>query len=218
MTLHQNDYFLERKNIRDLSYADVLRHSAELISNDHKSSVELQPVRIEINMAQFAGVSANIAFPEVIIEQTSAGIILSCPCKTSKKTLCTHQSQVLYALMDKPYFRIFFDEKLRKDIILQTAREYGMQDDPEAASYFEVHYSNKAYEIKPVIEGLIPWNNSTANSIKDQILPLPISPQANKQASTDTQTKFVVLSRNKYYEQYQAVSYTHLTLPTSDLV
>jgi SNF2 family DNA or RNA helicase len=203
MTIHPKDYFLEGKNICNLSYADVLRHSAELISTDRKSNVELHPVRIEINMAVFAGVSASIAFPEVSIEQSEAGILISCPCKSPKKTLCIHQAQVLYALLDKPFFRIFFDEKLRAEVIQQTAKEYGMQDDPNAEQYFEVYYTNKAFEIKPAIEGLISWNNTTANSIKDLLLPSIIATLAEDKASEETKSRFVVLSRNKYYEQYQ---------------
>ncbi len=203
MNLHPKDYFIEGKNIGELSYADVLRHSAELIATDRKSSVELEALRIEVDMAQFGGISVNVAFPEVSVEQTIDGILLSCPCKTLKKTLCTHQAQVIYSILDKPYFRIFFDKRLRREHIRQTAREYGLQDDPNPDQYFELIYTHKAFEIKPVIEGLLPWNPAISGSVQGQLFPAQIPLHQEKNISRDSNTSFVVLSRNKYYEQYQ---------------
>lgn len=203
MTLHPTDYLIEGKSIGELSYADVLRHSSDLITTDRNSPNELQALWMEVDRAHFGGMSANIATPELSVNQNLEGIWLSCPCKFPKKTLCVHQAQVIYSILDKPYYRIFFDKRLRKEHIRKTAREYGLHDDPNPEQYFELVYTHKAFEIRPLIDGLLPWNSVTSAAVKDQMLPshTPVSP--DKIVSKENNISFVVLSKNKYYEQYQ---------------
>src|SRR3569832_1633006 len=142
MSAHPNEYILEGTTISDNTYSELLQHSAELIDTGKRNFFDVQPQVLEVNFGVFSNPSARFDFPLVSVSQVNRSLILSCSCKTIKKKLCEHQVQVLYNIIDRSYFCIFFDDKLRYQKIKEVAKDYGLDRENRLDDYFELQYIN----------------------------------------------------------------------------
>ena len=139
---HPSEYILENITLSDITYAELLKHSSELIDTSKRNFFDIQPQVIQVNFGLFSNPSSSIDFPLVSVTQMNDSMILSCSCKTPKKKLCEHQVQVLYNIIDRSYFCIFFDDKLRHQKIKEVAKDYGLERENNLDEYFELQYIN----------------------------------------------------------------------------
>jgi len=195
---HLTDYTLENLTISEITYSELLNHSSELIDTSKRSFFDIQPQVLEVNFGLFSNPSASFDFPMVSVSQVNNSVLLSCSCKTPKRKMCEHQVQVLYNIIDKSYFCIFFDEKLRRQKIREVAKDYGLEYEDKLDDYFELQYINKSITVKPKIKGLIPFNASTTAVLKEELLPL-----AGKkiEQGEEKEKMILVLKKHKHYEQ-----------------
>lgn len=195
---HPSEYILENITLSDITYAELLKHSSELIDTSKRNFFDIQPQVIQVNFGLFSNPSSSIDFPLVSVTQMNDSMILSCSCKTPKKKLCEHQVQVLYNIIDRSYFCIFFDDKLRHQKIKEVAKDYGLERENNLDEYFELQYINKSVTIKPKVKGLIPFNQSSTGSLKEELLP-----QVTKMApAVDMKQKMImVFKKHKHYDQ-----------------
>ena len=157
---HPTEYILENINLSDITYSELLKHSSEMIDTSKRNFFDIQPQVLNVNFGLFSNPSATLDFPLVSVTQLNDSLILSCSCKTPKTKLCEHQVQVLYNIIDRSYFCIFFDEKLRNQKIKEVAKEYGLEREMDLDKYFDLEYIHKSVSIKPKIKGLLPLSQS----------------------------------------------------------
>lgn len=192
------DYILENINLSEISYSELLTHSSELIDTSKRNFFDIQPQVIQVNFGVFYNPSSSFDFPFVTVSQVNNSIILSCSCKTPKKKLCEHQVQVLYNIIDRSYFCIFFNDKLRYQKIREVAKDYGLDKENDLDDYFELHYINKSVSIQPRIKGLIPFNSANTATLKEGLLPR--SGKLPEQSVEKTKL-VMVLRKHRNYDQ-----------------
>lgn len=192
------DYVLENITVPDLSLSVILKHCADIDTAERRGVSEIQPVSIELNLGVFTN---NFAadYPVITVIQQQHALRLSCTCKASKRKLCTHQVQVLYCIMEKSNFRIFFDEVQRKEKIRQVAKEYGLENESNPDDFFELEYVNKNLEIRPRMKELLPLNSATTAYLEKELLPVEtVLPTLSKEVTR----MLVVFSKHKYYDHF----------------
>src|SRR5688500_7829825 len=142
---HPHDYILTNTTFSELTFPDILQQCPEAIQSYRRSLVDIEPLDIELNSAVFAKASSHADFPNVTVTQSENHIVLSCPCKAIKHKLCIHQAQVLCSILDRPYLRIFFDPKLRRHHLVECAKDYGLENEPDLDAYFEIAYTPNSF-------------------------------------------------------------------------
>lgn len=194
------EYILENIALSDITYTELLNHSSELIDTGKRNFFDIQPQVIQVNFGVFYNPSSSFDFPFVTVSQVNGSLILSCSCKTPKKKMCEHQVQVLYNIIDRSYFCIFFDDRLRHQKIKEVAKDYGLDRENDLDDYFELHYINKSVSIQPKLKGLIPFNQSNTGILKEDLLPK----QAKPIEQVSEKTKMIlVVRKHKNYDQLQ---------------
>ncbi|MGQ3130461.1 MAG: DEAD/DEAH box helicase [Flavobacteriales bacterium] len=132
---------------------------------------ELEPLQIETGQAVFSQAAGYPPIPPVSILLQDDTLILNCPCAAPKNKLCTHQTQVLFNIMNRRELRIFFDKALRHEKIRSVAREYGLQETEDPDTWFEVQYRHKSIDVLPRVKEWIPYNRDTRQNLEKQLLP-----------------------------------------------
>ncbi len=194
----QTEYILENISLPEITYSELLNHSSELIDTSKRNFFDIQPQVLEVNFGVFSNPSSSFDFPMVSVSQVNGSILLSCSCKTPKKKMCEHQVQVLYNIIDKLYFSIFFDEKLRRQKIREVAKDYGLEFEDKLDDFFEVQYINKSIHIKPKLKGLIPFNTTNTATLKEELLPASVK---KIEQGTEKEKMIVVIKKHKHYDQ-----------------
>lgn len=194
------DYTLENITLSDITYSELLNHSSEMIDTGKRNFFDIQPQVIQVNFGVFYNPSSSFDFPFVTVSQVNGSLILSCSCKTPKKKMCEHQVQVLYNIIDRAYFCIFFDDRLRHQKIKEVAKDYGLDKENDLDEYFELHYINKSVSIQPKIKGLIPFNQVNTGTLKENLLPKQTKPIEQPGEKTKM---ILVIRKHKNYDQLQ---------------
>lgn len=189
-------FTIENRTIASLSHADVLQHSAVVVSAQKRFDKDVQVLSLDIDRGSFLHNSSVEATTHIV--QTEH-LLLSCTCSSAKNALCEHQSQLLLQLIDKPALRVFFDTKLRQNILKKTAMEYGLEQEEDLDSYFTLEYDPLGPKVKPLLQGLVKTSQSFLQQVKQQLgTTQSIIPYSNK--TTASEKQIVVLSKHKYYD------------------
>jgi SNF2 family DNA or RNA helicase len=195
---HPTEYILENINLSDITYSELLKHSSEMIDTSKRNFFDIQPQVLNVNFGLFSNPSATLDFPLVSVTQINNSLVLSCSCKTPKTKLCEHQVQVLYNIIDRAYFCIFFDEKLRHQKIKEVAKEYGLERENDLDKFFDLEYIHKSVSIKPKVKGLLPLNQANTANVMKELLPKPA--KRMEQAGTENK-RIIIFGRHKNYDQ-----------------
>lgn len=192
---HKGDYILANFNISVLTMLDILKRSAGDVDTGVKDFYELQPQEISIDFA---------IFPLVTVVQTKDRVILSCACNAVKSQLCEHQSRVLYNLMNRRALRLFFDAPLRDKMLRAFAVDYGLEQEKDLDTHFELKYEKNDVVVGPRVKELFPVNRQTRNELGQVLLTKsealsPITGLLKKGKKT-----IVVFSQHRFY--------SHLTI------
>jgi len=200
MHAHPTDYIIENTPVSDLSFLVLSRHCSEAIDTSERDFFGIQAETIEIDFGLFSNPASKLDFPVVSVSQVNHSVIVSCSCPAPKNRLCRHQSQVLFNIVDRQDFRIFYDPSLRQSKIQQLAKGYGMENEPGLDEFFQLEYANKTVTIKPKLKELIRVNESTTSLLKEQLLP-----KAADRFFYDQKIKkmILVIRKHRYYEQFQ---------------
>lgn len=193
-------YVLEDTSVPALTYTDIFRHCGGVIDTGRITVSDIQAEAIEINSGVFSKPLSVVRFPRVFVYQSDRSLILSCSCGAPKAKLCVHQAEVLFSIIDRPDFRVFYDEEFRNKRIRMVAADYGMENETDLDRYFEIGYVNNLLNIRPKIKELIKIDTEV---FKERLLPA-------KFVKTDDmadEKMILVINRHKYYESFQFALY-----------
>ncbi|OUJ74250.1 DEAD/DEAH box helicase [Hymenobacter crusticola] len=197
-----HQYTLAAATVATLSPADVARHSPPGFFADNRALTAIEPKSLTLDRGTFA--SSELGFPSVTVEQQAHGLVLSCPCTAPKTTLCEHQAQVLLSILQRRELRVFFDPRVRHELLQATARDYGLEHDPDLDAYFQLTYARPSVVVTPREAGLCPVTTATKQELVSQLL-RPLSLPSTKLVATQ---RFIVFGRHKYY--------SHLTIQLAE--
>lgn len=166
---YKHHFILKNRSIESLTYQHILRHSPEIVNRAAIQTV--LPLILERNFGRFSNSKDSLGFPDVLVEQSGQDLLLNCSCNASISCMCEHETIVLYALLEKPNLRIFFDKKLREDRIKIEAKKFGFENEPNLEQYFQLVFENNGLEIKPIATELIALDTIKIDRLKTELLP-----------------------------------------------
>jgi hypothetical protein len=201
------DYVFENMTVAQLSYPEILKHSAETVESHRRGLVDIQPENIAIDAGVFHKVSAFSAFPRVAVVQAGGALVVSCRCSTPKLRMCKHQAEVLCNIIDRPELRIFFDAKLRQEKQKAFAIDYGLENEANLDAYFAIEYTVNRFIIKPIDKTLVPFSEESAGLLRETLLPPKIKPKAANSPATNTQQILVFRNHKYYHDQFHIELY-----------
>ena len=201
---HPFDYFIHDFEVYKLDYDFFYRNSFGL--QDYKTPYNLSFYHLTcyLNHLEVAFDYQTKLSPVTIDLNTDSNTLkLTCRCAKVKTKMCEHQAQALYLIKEFRNFRIYFDIDYRKKEFEVSAKEYGLENEPNLDDYFEVPFTirEQSIEIKLKKKGLIPINRSAFDRFKTIF-----SPTLNFKQASENQiitSEFIVLSYNSYQDSLQ---------------
>ena len=193
-------YILEHIRVSGLTYTDIFRHCVGGIDTGRISVSDVQADILEINSGVFSKSLSGGGYPRVFVYQSDCSLILSCSCDAPKVCLCEHQAEVLFAILDRPDFRVFYDPELRNKRIRSVAADYGMENETDPDRYFQLAYVNRALSIKPKIKELIRIDTDV---FKQGLLPV----KSFKTDDVADEKRILVISKHKYHDSFHIALY-----------
>ncbi|MDR2919020.1 MAG: DEAD/DEAH box helicase [Tannerella sp.] len=193
-------YVIKGASISGLTYTDIFKHCRGVVDIDRRTQPDIQAEAIEIDSGVFFKPLSLTSFPRVFVYQSDHSLILTCSCDTPKTKLCEHEVEVLFSIIDRPEFRVFFDPDLRKKRIRAVAADYGMENETDLERYFEIGYINGSLSIKPTIRELVKVDTE---AFKERLLPEKF---VRTDAVTD-QRMILVIGKHRYYESLHVELY-----------
>ena len=194
------EFIFTKFTFSELTNTFILKNSSQFANEGQRGYFDLQPVNIKINEASFRDSFSYHTSNLTTIKIVNNDLILTCTCTDTKKKMCEHQVQVMYNLKDRKDIRVFFDEKLRQEILKEKAKDYGLQNEPILDHYFQIEHQGKDILITPKIKSILPINSSSTAQLKKNLLPQD-NPQIpiNNFPSKDVKS-IIVIGQHRYYD------------------
>jgi len=193
-----NEYILSGTTISTLSVYDLLKHTSGAGFIEQQDFKDIYPIAIEVDTGIFTKRALNAGFPEVTLSQLNDSIYTYCSCNNQSGKMCGHQAEVIHCVLEQRTFRIFFDSPLRHSVLAASAKEYGLDKEPNLDIYFQLHYNGSQIDIKPKMTGLL--------KIDNQVFQKELVPEArsviNELAAKEIRPEpLLVIGRHRYYNQ-----------------
>ena len=205
LTYNTTEIIFENFQFSNCTHAFILANSTAMPDTGSGRFFTVHPEMIELNVGSFSNPGGGLIFPPVMVEYKDEKLILACGCTTGGNKLCTHQTQVLYNIMERPDLRIFFDTILRHQQIRAVAQNYGLQNEPNPDEHFELSWNNKVVSITPRLKSLQPVNEAALLQLATDLLPITNTPDFTPTIADGT--RVLVLSEHKYYKHLQVGLY-----------
>jgi SNF2 family DNA or RNA helicase len=208
LTYNATEIIFENCLFSNVTPAFILANSASMPDTSADRFFLVQPDMIDINTGTFSNPGSGLVFPPVWVKFSKATLTLDCSCNYGNHTLCIHQAQVLYNIMERPDLRLFFDAAFRHEKINTVAKNYGLEQSPNPDEHFELLWQNNTVRIEPRMKALQPVNEAALKKLAEELLPPPGKPATK---NTETGTMILVFSTHKYYQHLQVNLYETAT-------
>ncbi|HPH82257.1 MAG TPA: DEAD/DEAH box helicase [Flavobacteriales bacterium] len=199
--LHKTDrpgeIILEGISIIDLSTPSILSVCSEMIASDIRGFYDIHPTEIRVDFACFERVKNLRDSAIVQLEQNDEGLHLTCTCLHEKKSLCPHEAQVLFNVMNRDEIRIFFESTIRKNKLSEFAQQAGIgqQEDPEL--YFQLEYYQGKTRIIQAQKELLLIDPLVQKQINEQLLINQTPPSIEEKEELEF---ILVFRKHRFYE------------------
>ena len=154
LTYNATEIIFENCLFSNVTPTFILANSARMPDTDAQRFFLVQPDMIDINTGTFSNPTSGLVFPPVWVQFSKATLTLDCSCNYGNYTLCIHQAQVLYNIMERPDLRLFFDAAFRHEKINIVAKNYGLEQSPNPDEHFELLWQNNTVRIEPRMKAL----------------------------------------------------------------
>ncbi len=196
---HSHEYVFEDFIFSDLTNTFILKNSLEIADDGKRGYFDLLPTSIQLNQASFKD---TYSFFQQLPTQATLKkntLTLICKCLTKKKKMCEHQVQLLFNLKDRKELRVFFDADLRRKEIYAVALDYGLENEPDFETYFDLSYNGRTLDITPKIKEILPVNKKTTDFLTKNLL--PIKNQITPVDTNYSNSKLImVFGQHRYYD------------------
>ncbi|KQS26885.1 DNA helicase [Dyadobacter sp. Leaf189] len=205
-----HNFILPNFDTGNFSVSHILQNCATMPDTGKRGYFEIQPAEIDIHYANFKLQGLSGELNKVIVKQNASLIQIYCGCGQPKKKLCEHQVQILYNLLQRKDLRVFFDKTLRIARIREVAVDYGLENEPDPDTYFQLTYTNRELQIRPKLKELVPVDSRSVTLLGESLLPSNASMLPDIEQRPQTR-QLVVIGHNKYYENFFAELYEAAT-------
>lgn len=203
----EREIIIENFNARQLNRVFIEEHATQMVSMEARAFFEVQALDPEIGYCLFTckGVSSGTNYISVLLENET--LRLGCDCSTPGKQFCIHQVQVLQGIVNRHEWLIFFDAELRQLEMRKTAKDYGLEKEPDLDRYFTLEYHHRSVEIKPKAKELFKIGPEARGYFRENLLPKQSSKEDLKGKSPASVKKILVFRKHKYYGHFYAELY-----------
>jgi hypothetical protein len=191
-------FIFEGVSFENINETLLIRYTAPGISFDNGMYQDITPVTLSIDQGTFTHQHHAFNFPNVTVVQNTQQVLILCDCFALPGKLCEHQVQVLTAIIKRDELSIFFNSMQRLEKLKRAAFDYGLENEPDLDSFFNVEYLDKRINITPALPSLIPVTKESLGALKHLALPAEII-IGNKHADDADQFTCIVLKQHKYY-------------------
>lgn len=139
----------KRFPLEQLDETLVARCSTDVHSMSSKEFQLISPDILEKDSGIFVNRLAFPLFPPVTVIRQNDQLLISCTCNQNDKQLCTHETQVLTAILRREEFAAFFFEKKRKELLRKSGADYGLGSAQNPDDYFSIKWENNKLQITP---------------------------------------------------------------------
>ena len=188
-----HSFFLEQL-LTDLTLPQVLRLAARSFVPDTRAQRAVSVVELAPDAGQFS-LREPGRDTVVTLQQSAAGLALTCSCTAPADSLCDAQAQVLLALLHRPELRVFFDAGLRGQRLREAARAYGLEHTPDPEAHFQLTHSPTGPQVQPRQPDLLAVTPAANQELVRRLLPPPAGPGPVVGAGQ----RLLVLARHRYY-------------------
>lgn len=190
------EYILENISFSTLSVYDLLKHTSDSSFIQNRDFHSFYPISIEINSGVFTRESSLLNAPVVTISYIGSSLLCSCSCENPEGKLCIHQTEIIHCILEEKKFRLFFDAYLRRKTLLPKARIYGLENEADLDTYFQINYLEGKIDIQPKIKELLPIDEQT---LKKDLIPLQHDRLAELASHDKTKKQILVIGNHRYY-------------------
>ncbi|MDN5284525.1 MAG: helicase [Mucilaginibacter sp.] len=189
-------YVFNRMNLSMLSEIIIARH----YTSPGFENLGTEPlVADELNLNHGVFTSRVPAFPVVVLMQQADALMVTCNCEESAGKLCRHGAEVLLQVMKREEWRIFFDEKLRQGKLKKFATSYGLENEPDLDSFFQLNYQGQKLSITPRSASLFPATKESLSEVAQLLLPADAN-LTNRGNPLNDRERCIVIKQHKYYK------------------
>ncbi|MBD1433681.1 SNF2 helicase associated domain-containing protein [Sphingobacterium sp. DN00404] len=197
MTELPKEYTLANTNIESLSVFELLKHTASGDFMEKRDFQHISAISLALNAGVFTKINV-VGFPNVAVSQMGNAIISSCSCMQGSSTLCLHQAEIIYGILERKDYRIFFDKMLRHKTLLAQAKYYGLENEPHLDSYFQLSHQEGKLHMETRIKELLPMDEQL---FRKDLLPKQQSFLKDLNAKDIGKKQLLVIGRHRYYQQ-----------------
>ncbi|WP_313091198.1 DEAD/DEAH box helicase [Chryseobacterium flavum] len=190
------EYILENISFSTLSVYDLLKHTSDSSFIQNRDFHSFYPISIEINSGIFTRESSLLNAPVVTISYIGSSLLCSCSCENPEGKLCIHQTEIIHCILEEKKFKMFFDAYLRRKTLLPKARIYGLENEADLDTYFQINYLEGKIDIQPKIKELLPIDEQT---LKKDLIPLQHDRLAELASHDKTKKQILVIGNHRYY-------------------
>ncbi|MBD1426919.1 DEAD/DEAH box helicase [Sphingobacterium arenae] len=190
-------YTLVHTNIESLSVFELLNHTPNGNFIDQRDFQDISVISLELDAGVFTKITA-IGFPEVVVSQVGSAIVSSCGCGHAHVMFCEHQAEIIYGILERKDYRIFFDKTLRYKTLLAQAKRYGLENEPHLDSYFQVIHREGKLRIETRIKELLPMDDQL---LTKNLIPGRLSVLEKLKEKVVLKKPILVIARHRYYQQ-----------------
>lgn len=187
-------YVMNHQTVVGLSAVGIAQHSLMPVF-DCADNSQLVADELNINHGVFSNSASDASV--VVLLQQSDQLILTCTCDEPIGKLCSHQVEVLLAVIKRDDWLAFFNEQLRKARLKKFAADYGLENEPDLDHYFRLDYRDNKLVISPKLKSLFPASKENLNAAAQLLLPVDAAPIRELKADA---AKCIIIKQHKYYK------------------
>ena len=189
-------YVIDRMNLSILSEIIIAQH----YTSTGFESLGAEPlVADELSLNHGVFMSRVPAFPVVVVMQERDVLMIACNCEEPAGKLCSHGAEVLLQVIKREEWRLFFDEKLRREKLRRFAVSYGLENEPDLDSFFQLNYQDQKLGITPRSASLFSITKESLNDVAQLLLPADKNP-VHLGNPHDDRERCIVIKQHKYYK------------------
>ncbi len=185
--------------IESLTEAKILQYLSINTYFEYHALQHISPVALELNQGSFKSMLTDV-FPVVTLIQLKDRLILSCGCSTEQGRLCEHEALVLTAIVKREELNVFFNVKLRHQLLKKFAADYGLENEKLLDDFFRIEYSLKKINITSKLSSLIPLTKESLLSMGNEFVMPDSTPVSKQPKQTEESAVCIIFKRHKYYK------------------
>lgn len=190
------DARFKRFPLHHLNETLIAQSSASGQYVEQKEYQLISPHTLEQDSGIFLNRLAYPIFPPVTVLRQDQQLLISCTCNQDHHKLCTHEAQVLTALLRREEFGVFFFPLIRKEKLKQFGADFGLNAAEDPDDFFSVQWENKLV-ITPKHPALQAVNNAAIQAINQVLFPVS-EEELREDTIAEGKTIITVLKQHKY--------------------